>query len=473
MATWNKTKIVATIGPASNSIKQLRALMDAGVDVFRLNGAHGNFEEHRQIIRRIRSITKKTGSHTAILLGLPGPKIRIGTLRKEPIQYTVGKKVTVVCGRKSQTGDEIPLPNKDICKSVKKGSTLFLNDGIIELKVLEIKKPQMICRVVAGGELRSHKGMNLPDAKLNIPTITPKDRKLIKLAIQEEVDFVSLSFVRKASDMIALRKMLSKKAPGIKIIAKIEKPEALEDLDNIISASDAVMVARGDLGIEMRYDKIPAIQRLILLKCHLAGKPSITATQMLESMVGSKSPTRAEATDVANAVWEGSDAMMLSEETSIGGYPVAAVNAMAKIALEAEKEIPALPKGTDQKKPASYQAQAISRAANLLAKNLNAKAIVTPTRSGRTALFVSKQRPTAQIIAPTTDEQVARQMNLYWGVRPMVMSEFKTVDELLRSAEKLSLKSKFIKSGDTLVITSGAHIKNNNITNMIEVRRTK
>lgn len=471
MVTWIKTKIVATIGPASNGRGQLTKLLNEGVDMFRLNGAHGTIAEHKETIRLIRSISKKLNFPAAVLLGLPGPKLRIGTLKSEPIFFDAGDNITLSCGKSNQVGDEIPLPNKNLHKGLKPGSVIYLNDGIIELKVLDIKKQNIECRVIAGGELRSHKGVNLPDAKLDIPSITAKDRQLVKLALAEHVDFVSLSFVRKHNDMVMLRKMLSKKGPEIKLIAKIEKPEALGDLDNIIDVSDAIMVARGDLGIEMRYDKIPGIQRDILLRCHLAGKPSITATQMLETMVNSKTPTRAEATDVANAVWEGSDAVMLSEETSIGKNPAMAVAAMVKIAREAEKGMPELPHMIRQSNYSEYQAEAVSEAANLLAENLDARAIVTPTRSGRTALFVSKQRPHTQILAPTTNEKIARQMNLLWGVRPMVMPAFDSVDDLLKSAEKLALKSKYINKGDTIVITSGAHGGKDSITNMIEVRK--
>lgn len=471
MVTWNKTKIVASVGPASNRRKVLRNMLLAGADVLRLNGAHGTFDELKSAIKLIRSVTGRENFPAAILLDLPGPKIRVGKLKYEPLAVKTGNILTLHCGRYSQVKSEIPIPMKQMARGLRKGSKIFLNDGIIELRVLSINGLEVECKVMAGGELRSHKGVNLPDAKLDIPSLTPKDRKLLDLAIKERVDYIGLSFVRSAANITALKKILSRRAPEIKVIAKIEKPEALADIDNIIRVSDAVMVARGDLGIEVPFDRVPIIQKDILMKCHLAGKPTITATQMLESMVDSKRPTRAEATDIANAVWEGTDAIMLSEETSIGKYPDSAVKAMARIALEAEKRMPNLSMSLPKENPHVYQAVAISYAANLLANTLKAKAIVTPTRSGRTALLVSKQRPDAQILAPTESDKTARRMSLYWGVRPMTMKHFKTVGEMLKSAEEIALKSRFIKKGNTIIITSGAHGRKDDITRLVEVRK--
>lgn len=472
MVTWNKTKIIATVGPASNNRKTLRNMLLAGVDIFRLNGAHGTIDEHRKTIGLIRGVAGREDFPAAILLDLPGPKIRVGSLKTEPIYLKAGATVCLHCGKSVQTNDEIPIPMKQVAKSLKTGSKIYLNDGIIELKVLNINGCKIECRVRAGGKLMSHKGINLPHAKLAIPSLMPKDRALLNMAAHEGVDYVGLSFVRSAANILALKRMISRLAPEIKVIAKIEKPEALDDIDNIIRVSDAIMVARGDLGIEVPLEKVPVIQKDLLTKCHLAGKPSITATQMLESMVEEARPTRAEATDVANAVWEGSDAIMLSEETSMGKYPSQAVKAMADIALEAEKRMPILKSKTVSSDPATFQAEAISGAAGLIAKTLKAKAIVTPTRSGRTALLVSKLRPATQILAPTDDEGVARRMSLHWGVRPMIMPKrFSTVDETLKYAEKVALESKFIKSGDTIVITSGAHGSRGDITRLVEVRK--
>lgn len=468
---WNNTKIVATIGPASNDKKMLTKLLLAGADVFRINGAHGTTGEHIQTISLIRNVAEKEGFAAAILFDLPGPKIRIGKLAVEPITLKAESVVTLACGQNTQTKHEIPVPLQMVAKSLKRGSQVFLNDGIIELKVQQIRGSDVECLVVVGGELRSHKGMNLPDAKLKIGGLTSKDKELLETAIKYDVDYIGLSFVRSAKNVLELKKILSKYAPEIGIISKIEKPEALKNIDEIIEVSDGIMVARGDLGIEVPFYKVPAIQKDLLTRCHMAGKPAITATQMLESMVTSGRPTRAEASDVANAVWEGTDALMLSEETSIGEYPELAVKAMSKIALEAEKQMPGLPLSLPPKETADFQSVAISQAAKLLSQTLRAKAIVTPTRSGRTALFVSKQRPNAQIIAPTENPLVARRMSLYWGVRPILMPKVNSVDELLDSAERLALKYGVIKKGDTIVITSGAHAKESNVTSLVEVRQ--
>ena len=470
MVRWNKTKIIATIGPASSHKRELSSLAAEGVDIFRINGAHGTLKDHKKTIARIREVSAGRRDPVAILIDLPGPKFRVGKLIREPINLKSGAIVVLECGKTTQTGSEIPVPYKALHKSLKAGSKIFINDGIVELKVLKIKGRVITCKVVSGGPVSTKKGINLPLAKLNVPSLTSRDKEILNFAIREDVDYIALSFVRSAKDIIALKRIIKRRAPHIGVIAKIEKPEALRDLDNIIAVSDAIMVARGDLGIEMPFDQIPLIQKDILRRCLIAKKPSITATQMLESMVSSKKPTRAEATDVAGAVWDGSDAVMLSAETSVGANPSVAVSAMRRIATEAETQMPRFASGIDECDKTGVQAKVISCAAGFIAEHLNAKAIVTPTRSGRTPLFVSSDRPNVIVIAPTEDKRVARRMCLYWGVRPIAMPKFKTVDQLLNHAERLAKKSGFIKKGDKFVITSGAHGKKNDITRLVEVR---
>ncbi len=465
-----KTKIIATLGPASDTPQKMRAMMRAGVDVFRINGAHGGTAEHRRFIFAVRNAAKKENFPAAVMLDLPGPKFRIGKLMREPVKLKVGGKITLFCGASVQKDARIPVPDAAVARSVRRGGKIFLNDGIVKLTVLKVKGREIFCRVSAGGEIRTHKGMNLPNVRLAVPSLTKEDKKLAFMAANAGVDYLALSFVRSAKCVTDLRRLLRNKAPHMGIVAKIEKPEALKDLDAIIAASDAVMVARGDLGIEMPFDRVPIIQRDILTRCLVAGKPSITATQMLESMVEAKTPTRAEATDVAQAVWEGSDAVMLSAETSIGKNPVEAVKAMSRIAKEAEKKMPQFDLPRTPCSDSERQAQVISCAAGFIAESVGAKAIVTPTRSGRTALFVSRDRPCVMIIAPTEDEKVARRMNLYWGVRPLAMPRFKTVDQLLTHAEKVAKGSRLIKKGDKIVITSGAHGTKDDITRLVEVR---
>lgn len=468
MRFFNKTKIIATLGPASNNEKTLKKMIRFGLDIVRINGTHAEKDQIKKDISMVRSVSAKERVNTGILIDLPGPKIRIGKLKKEPIIIKPGKTITLVCGRTKQIADEIPVPYKNLEKDLKKGSKIFLNDGIIELNVIQIKGNKVLCKILSGGELRSKKGVNLPNTALHIPALTKKDKEVLKVAIEEEVDFVGLSFVRSAKNIMDLRKLLKK--TGIQIIAKIEKPEALTDIDNIIEVADAIMVARGDLGIEISHDKIPGVQKELLLKCHLAGIPSITATQILESMITAKTPTRAEATDVANAVWEGSDAVMLSAETSIGRYPEFAVYEMSKIAFQAEKSMPEFPKIHKQKNESIYQAHVISKAAGQIARDLQVKAIVTPTRSGTTALLVSKQRPDMQIIAPTSRDKTARRMSLYWGVRPMIMPNFESVDDLLRYTGNLALRYKVVKKYDKIVITSGSQNKKEDTTRLVQVR---
>lgn len=470
MPTWNKTKIVATIGPASAKRGVLQRMIQAGADVIRINGAHGSIEAHRSLIALVRSVAKALGQPTAILVDLPGPKYRVGELSREPLVLRTGATIALACQKGVQRGPTIPVPHP-IHRAVRPGMKIFLNDGLIELRVARVRGRIIECRVQAGGELLSRKGINLPGARLDAPSLTPLDRKILEMAIRGGVDFVALSFVRSARDMQALRRLLKRRAPAIGAIAKIEKPEALAELDAIIEASDAVMVARGDLGIEVPFDRIPTIQRQILLRCLKLGCPAITATQMLESMISEPRPTRAEATDVAGAIWEGTDAVMLSAETSVGRDPVRAVQAMARIAGSAEEAMLPLPAPELSWEEHAREAQVLARAAGFVAASMGARAIVAPTRTGRTPLFISRNRPEAFVLAPTEDERTARRMNLSWGVRPMSLPPSATVDELLRLAERAALRSGFIRRGDRIVIASGAHGRKEDITRLIEVRR--
>ncbi|PIU56779.1 MAG: pyruvate kinase [Deltaproteobacteria bacterium CG07_land_8_20_14_0_80_38_7] len=469
MIVWNHSKIIATVGPASESKKELLLMLRAGADVFRINGAHGDFDQYNRIIDRVREVGKKEKFPPAIMIDLPGPKYRLGKIKNDSMMLHKGRQIILSCKHTKQIDDTIPVPCA-LHKMLKKNDKVYINDGLVCLIVRSVKSTHVECEVACAGEIRSGKGINLPNLSVDVPAMTPRDKEILDFAVESEVEYVCMSFVRHAKDLQILKNLIKRKTPYLKLIAKIEKPEALEEIDNIIDVADAVMVARGDLGIEIPFARLPIVQKEILKRCMIAGKPSIVATQMLESMVNSKRPTRAEATDVAEAVWGGADALMLSEETTIGIDPANAVAAMVSIAYEAEGEMPPPQQMRRELDQNNLQAQVLAEAAVLIAEELGACAIVAPTRSGRTPLFVSRQRPCVPILAPTSNEHVARSMNLCWGVIPMMMKEVETVDELLSQAEKAALHSGFIKKGDRIVIASGAHGAKDDVTKLVEVR---
>ncbi len=383
MSYFNRTKIVATIGPASRSQTVLMAMASAGVDLFRLNGAYETPAAHRRTIKIIRHVEERHRAPIGILLDLPGPKHRLGMLLTPTAILKRGEVVSLACGKTRQTDARLPVPDVSIAHAVKPGHTIFIADGLIALRVLRVRGHDVECRVANGGEIKSGKGINLPRVPLAVGSLTTRDRELARLALAGGIDYVGLSFVRTAQNMKDLRRLL-RRAPQVGLIAKIEKPEALDDLDNIIDVADAIMIARGDLGIEMPFDQVPLIQRHILERCQRAGKPAITATQMLTSMVTAARPTRAEAADVAQAVWQGTDAVMLSEETSVGVDPARAVRAMAHIAASAEQEMTHLPGPLPATSPRMRQAHALGRAAYEIAEELGARAVIAPTRTGHT-----------------------------------------------------------------------------------------
>jgi len=333
-----RTKIVATLGPASSNEKVLKKMVEAGLDVVRLNMSHGTHKEHKERIALIRKVEREVGRPLPILIDLCGPKIRIGKIEKEPLYLHRGDLITLTTGNPEKGKITVNYPN--LHKEVRKGETILLADGTFRLKIREVKGKDIICEVIVGGPLTSHKGVNLPHSKLSVPALTEKDRKDVLFGVKNGVDIIALSFVRKAEDVLELKELLKSLGRDIPVIAKVEKPEAVKNIDSIISVADGIMVARGDLGVELPLERVPVIQKQIIRKANEAGKPVITATQMLRSMVDLPVPTRAEVTDIANAVLDGTDALMLSEETAVGKYPVRVVKTMAKIATEAEKIYP-------------------------------------------------------------------------------------------------------------------------------------
>ena len=471
MSIMIKTKIVGTIGPASNSYEKIEKLIQGGMDVARLNFSHGSHEKHHQVIKNIRRASLKTNESVAILQDLGGPKIRIGKIEKESILLKEGS--FFILTSREVPGDEqgVAVTFPSLPQKVKKGDRIFLADGTLELKVKELTPTDIICKIVRGGKLTSHKGINIPNISMDISSLTEKDYQDILFGIKNKVDFIGLSFTRNAEDVLRARKILKENgAEDISLIAKIEKKEAVGNLEEIIEASDGIMVARGDLGVEIPLENMPLVQKNIIKRCNFVGKPVITATQMLISMVGSPRPTRAEVTDVANAILDGTDAIMLSEETAVGNYPLEAVETMNKIALRVEKAI-------DYKKILSERSlsvkptnpDAISHATCQVAIDIKAKAIVTFTLSGSTARMVSRYRPSVPIIAASTRDSTVRKLALSWGVYPFKSDELENTDDMIKKSKKIALKTGLTNPGDKIVITAGIPFKIPGTTNLLKV----
>jgi pyruvate kinase len=464
-----KTKIVCTIGPASESPQILEALIQVGMDVARLNFSHGTHEEHLGKIKTIRQIADRLRRPVAILQDLGGPKIRIGMMKEGGGELKRGKEFCltnqVVMGDETQATVTYPaLPSE-----VKPGDRILLADGMIELQVLESNGKTIRCHVVVGGVLTSHKGMNFPTGTIRALAFTEKDREDLLFGIQEGVDLVALSYVGKAADLEEAKRLLKKASADIPVIAKMERKEALENMDEIISNADGIMVARGDLGIETPIEKIPNVQKRLIRKTNALGKPVITATQMLRSMVDHTQPTRAEVTDVVNAIYDGTDAIMLSEETASGQFPVEAFRMMARIAQSAEEEFPHplfLRKETDE---GMNVQQAITYAASLLAEEVGAKVIVTPTESGSTARWVSKLRPRQPILALSRHISTVKELNLCWGVTPVLVSDWKDTDEMLERSKRMPKELGMASKGEKIVIIAGVPISIPGTTNLIKV----
>jgi pyruvate kinase len=464
-----KTKIVCTLGPATDSPEGVAALIDAGCDVFRLNFSHGDREDHREKIRRIRKVSAAAGREVGILQDLGGPKIRLGTLPDEGIQLEAG--MSVALGVDGLTGEGVlPVSYPYLLEDVKAGERILLADGVVELEVKEIEGDRLVCAVLIGGTVTSRKGVNLPQAKLRVAAFTEKDRGDLEVGLEEGVDFVALSFVRHEDDLAPVRERLSHQDHPPMLIAKIEKPQAVDRLLPILEVVDGVMVARGDLGVEMPPEKVPMIQKEIIAAARRAGKPVITATQMLRSMVDSPRPLRAEASDVANAVLDGTDAVMLSEETAIGHYPTEAVHVLHRVALEAEPEIDHEEMLADSDSPAVPGVTgSISRAAYELAAGIGAAAIVTTTESGDTARLVARLRPRTPVLALTTTAVVARQLDLSWGVIAAGVRATDRTEELGEAILAELARHGLGGKGNRVVITAGLPLGSSDSTNVIRV----
>ena len=458
-----KTKIVCTLGPASENEKTLRELIKNGLNVCRLNFSHGSHEEHKGRMDLVKKLREELNMPTAILLDTKGPEIRTGKFDAPEVLLEEGQTFTITMKDVMGNKEMCTVSYKGLANDVKTGDTILIDDGLVGLTVKEVNGDDIVCEVQNSGIVKNHKGVNVPGVKVNLPAITEKDRSDIEFSIEQGIDFIAASFVRKVSDVLAIREILEENnATHIKIISKIENQEGVDNLDEIIEVSDGIMVARGDLGVEIPTEEIPVVQKLMIKKCNEAGKPVITATQMLDSMIRNPRPTRAEVTDVANAIYDGTDAIMLSGETAAGKYPVEAVKTMATIAKRAEET---MRNRRDKINKSKNVTDAISYATCTTAMDLDARAILSSTASGHTARMVSKFRPDCPIIATTSDESVRRQLSLTWGVLPVMRNKSANTDQVIVNSIEAAKTAEYVNENDIVVITAGG----SETTNLIKV----
>ncbi|HNQ89975.1 MAG TPA: pyruvate kinase [Verrucomicrobiota bacterium] len=462
-----RTKIVATLGPASQSPEVIRRLVLAGMDVARLNFSHGSHEDHARLIACLRAVSAELDTPVTILQDLQGPKIRVGTLAGGECQLTPGEEVYLVpeVEYEGQPG-LIPLDYAHAAQEVPVGSSVLLADGAFQLRIEGVLGAALVCRVVDGGVLRSRKGVNFPAAALRLPALTGKDRADAEFGLSQGVDWISLSFVRSGADVRSLKEFVAERGSMVPVMAKIEKPQAVERLDEILSEVSGVMVARGDLGVEMNPEKVPLLQKQIIESCNRRGLPVITATQMLESMIREPRPTRAEASDVANAIIDGTDAIMLSGESAVGAYPVRAVEMMDRIAREVEGRITF----RSYPPPGRTETHALSEATTVIAGVVEPRCVAVLTTSGHTARFVASERPRTPVVALTTSERVYHALNLLWGIRPVVVQGEPTTFEGLVALAEITLRQRgWVESGDRVLVLGGVPALRPRGTNFIKI----
>ncbi len=463
----HRTKIVATLGPASNSPEVIKQLVEAGMNVARLNFSHGSYEDHAHTVSLLRSIEEELDTPITILQDLQGPKIRVGNLPSGAITLTEGKSITLVpIAEDNNEADTVGIDYPYLAEEVKVGAQVLLDDGLLELRVESVSGKKVKCKVIEGGLLKSRKGVNFPSLNLSLPAMTDKDKQDLDFGLSQGVDWISLSFVRSAEDIRALKKLLAEKGADVPVIAKIEKPQAIANLEEIVNESDGIMVARGDLGVEMSPEKVPMLQKQMIRMCNKKGIPVITATQMLESMIHESRPTRAEASDVANAIVDGTDAVMLSGESAVGKYPIKAVEMMVRIARDVEKDI----KFINYPPSEEDETHAISEALNTIDKILPLRCIVAFTLSGYTAILAAAERPKALVVGLTPIPKVFHRLNLVWGVQPVLMErEVESFEELVKEAENSLLERKIAASGDQVLIIGGIPTKSARGTNFLKI----
>lgn len=466
-----KTKIICTLGPATDNEDVMRKLILNGMAVARMNMSHGTHEDHKKRADVVKRLRAELDIPVAILLDTKGPEIRTKTFKNGSEMLETGQTFTFTTQDVEGDCEHCSITFKDLPKDVKRGDRILVDDGLIEMYVSSTSKTEIVCEVLNGGRIASHKGINVPGTRLSLPFISEQDKKDIAFAVEQDLDFIAASFTRSSDDILQLRKELDKNnCNDIRIIAKIENSEGVENIDDIIRVSDGIMVARGDLGVEIPMEDIPILQKKLITKAYNAGKQVITATQMLDSMMVNPRPTRAEATDVANAIYDGTSAIMLSGETAAGKYPVQAVKTMAKIAERTEQDIDY--KGRFSKRQLTEQpdvTSAISHATCTTAHDLGAVAIITVSKTGQTARMISKYRPDCPIISGTTSQKVLRQMNLSWGVIPILVDEKTNTDELFEHVVNVAEQHELVKNGDLAVITAGIPLGVSGTTNMLKV----
>ncbi|MFA4915179.1 MAG: pyruvate kinase [Syntrophales bacterium] len=465
-----KTKIVCTIGPASETPEMIEAMIINGMNVARLNFSHGTRDDHEEKIKIIRDISAKLDMPVAILLDLPGPKIRIGSIPDPGVELEPGQDFILTSRNMEGNKEMVSVSYPDLSAAVGTGDTILLADGLIEMKVVRTSTSDIYCTVITGGLLTSRKGINLPMGTINTPFLTDRDKQGLLLGLSHEVDYIALSFVRTAEDIKTVKNIIKEKGADIPVIAKIEKHEALEHLEDIIALSDGIMVARGDLGVDIPLEEVPLVQKKLIRQANAHGKTVITATQMLRSMVNSPRPTRAEAADVANAVLDGTDAVMLSEETAVGSYPLEALKVMDRLAVNAETGFPY--ETVLRSIPKKDISESVAHASCILADHLDSRAIVAHTRSGLTARHISRFRPRQPIIALSSNVRTLRRMTLFWGCVPRLIREQRDTDDVIENTAQAILKMGDASAGDTIVVAMGHPINaSGTTTNMLRVKK--
>lgn len=471
--SYNRTKIVATVGPASNSKEMLRALIKEGVDIFRLNFSHGKHEDHQKVIDFVRELNHEMGTNIALLQDLQGPKIRVNDV-EEGTELVPGQELIITTRQLVGNREIVSTSYANLPKDVKRSDMVLIDDGKIELKVKEVRDTDVVCQVIYGGPLKSRKGINLPQTKVTVPSLTEKDLHDLTFGLKNHIDWIALSFVRKGTDIEILRDIINRAQSASRIVAKIEKPEALENIDAILAATDAVMVARGDLGVEIWLEEVPMMQKMIVEKCNKLAKPVIVATQMMESMIENPRPTRAETNDVANAVMDGADALMLSAETAAGKYPIEVIRSMVRTITSIEKQAKIYYRYQEVKPDSpSYFTDSLILTACKLAQEIKAKAIVGMTQLGYSAFKAASHRPNANIFAFTSNEKIINTMNLVWATKAYHYDKASSTDETISDVEHMLKRDGHVKPGDLIIILASMPIQERGRSNMIKVHEIR